>query len=627
MENTKIAASENKKKFDLRGTLILIFGIILVGFHLGTAGFGILPGYIQMGVHWGLIGAVIILANPSKFKGGVILDALLVIAILTYSFYQIFLQLRLIDRPGKYNQTDVIMAAICLVIGLYLGFRKLGPILPIICIAFIAYAYFGHYLSGMLKISTFTVKRILTTLYTAGDGMFGSTLNVSARFLLLFIFFGNFMELTGCGEFFVNIANSVAGRVRGGPAQAAIYSSMLMGMVNGSGAANVATTGTFTIPLMKKTGYPAKTAGAVEAVASSGGQIMPPVMGASAFLMAETLGVPYMDVAIAALIPAVLYYITLSFVVYGYARKDDIPAVDPATIKPFKRILKEDWYHALPLFTIIYLIFSGSSAQRAVFWAILISFAVTLIFNRKVITLQKLADVVKRSAKGCGSLALSCMLAGIVMSMINLTGLGLKISTLIQQLAGGSLFITLILAMLCSLLLGMGLPTTAAYIVLAVLIAPAISGFGIPAIAVHMFILYFGALSSITPPVALSAFTAAGISGAGLWETGFESIKLAAAGFIVPFIFIYSTPLVMIGSAGEIILASVTGAIASVMLGFALCGWFIKPILLPFRFLAIAGCMGLFISGTLTDIIGLVIVVVAFGLNYILRRSKEKTGN
>ena len=623
MENVENKNATVASRQSFRELLILIFSIALVVFHLYTAGFGILPGYIQMGIHWGLIGSIIVLARPSKFRGGTIFDTVVVCAILSYSFYQIFLQIRLTESPGKYTQLDIAMAVLCVVIGLYLGFRVLGKILPVICLIFILYAFFGHLAPGMLSTSTFSIQRILTTLYTSGDGMFGSTLNVSAKFLLLFIFFGHFMEMTGCGEFFVNIANSVAGRVRGGPAQAAVYSSMLMGMVNGSGAANVATTGTFTIPLMKKTGFAPAVAGAVEAVASSGGQIMPPVMGASAFLMAETLGIPYAEVAMAALIPAVLYYITLSSSVYAYARKTNIPKVDQSTIKPFKRVIKEDWYHAIPLFTIIYLIFSGYSAQRAVFWAIIISFAVTLIFNRKVLSLQKFLTVCKKAGKGCGSLALSCMLAGIIMSMINLTGLGLKISAILQAIAGGNLFITLLLAMFCSLLLGMGLPTTAAYIVLAVLIAPAISDFGVPPIAVHMFILYFGALSSITPPVALSAFTAAGISGAGLWETGFAAVKLAASGFIVPFIFIYSNELVMIGTVPEIIKATITSAVAAVALGFASSGWFIKPMNIVFRLLILVGCIMLFDSGTLTDIIGIVIFVVVFTANVLLNKKPK----
>ncbi len=617
MENTL------KPRGDLREGLILIFSLALVVFHLYTAGFGILPGYIQMGVHWGLIGSIVILARPSQFKGGIFFDAVLVCAVLGYSFYQIFLQIRLTERPGKYTDLDIFMAFFCVAVGLFLGYKVLGKILPTICIVFILYAYLGHYATGMFETSRFTIRRILTTLYTAGDGMFGSTLNVSARFLLLFIFFGHFMEMTGCGEFFVNIANSVAGRVRGGPAQAAIYSSMLMGMVNGSGAANVATTGTFTIPLMKKTGYQAKTAGAVEAVASSGGQIMPPIMGASAFLMAETLGIQYSEVAVAALIPAVLYYATLSASVYGYARKDNIPPVDPATIKPFKKIVMEDWYHAIPLITIVYLIFGGHSAQRSVFWAILVSFGVTFIFNRRAISLEKFLTICKKAGKGCGSLALSCMLAGVIMSVINLTGLGLKISAIIQSIAGGNLMLTLVLAMLCSLLLGMGLPTTAAYIVLAVLIAPAISAFGVPQIAVHMFILYFGALSSITPPVALSAFTAAGISGAGLWETGFESIKLAAAGFIIPFIFIYSDQLLMIGTASEIAMACATAAIASIALGFALCGWFIKPMNMFSRLMVGAGCICLFVYGAVTDLIGIVLIVAAFAMNLLMKRGMK----
>jgi TRAP transporter 4TM/12TM fusion protein len=401
------------------------------------------------------------------------------------------------------------------------------------------------------------------------------------------------MEISGAGEFFVDIADSVAGRVRGGPAQAAIYSSMLMGMVSGSGAANVVTTGTFTIPLMMKTGYKPSTAGAVEAVASSGGQIMPPVMGAAAFLMSETIGIPYSTIAISALLPAILYYCALSSTVYGNARILGLERVPESEIPSFGVAFKKGWFHMVPLILIIFLVFNGHSPQRAVFWALVASFAVTLLFNRKAVTLKSLLGAARKTAVSCGPMALTCMLSGIIMNVINLTGFGLKITTLLQAASGGILFITLILAMLTSLLLGMGMPTTACYIVLAVLIAPSLVKLGVLPIAAHLFILYFGALSSITPPVALSAITAAGISGSTLWETGFEALKLGMTGFVVPFIFIYNNELLFIGDSFHIFIALATGLIGSIILGLAVAGWMgVKlPLILRIPLLASAFMM------------------------------------
>lgn len=622
-----LANSENKKT-DLRYWITVAFSIILAVFHLYTAGFGIFPGYIQMGVHWGLIGSVIILARPSRFKGGWLFDSLCVVAVMLVAFYQIPLQLRLILRPAIYTQLDLIIAVLAAVSAIYLGFRLLGPVLPTICIAFILYGLYGNRIPGIFNTSVYSFKRIFTGLYVMGDGLFGSTLMVSAQFLMLYIFFGNFMEITGAGQFFVDMANSVAGRVRGGPAQAAVYSSMLMGMVSGSGAANVATTGTFTIPLMKKTGYQAKTAGAVEAVASSGGQIMPPVMGASAFLMSETLGIPYSTIAVCGFLPAVLYFTSLSATVYGYARKSHMQKVPKEQLPRLLHVIRTSWYHMVPLAVIIYLIFTGWSAQRSVFYAILTSFLMTLLFNRDKISLEKLLTACRKSAVSCGPMALSCMLAGIIMCMINMTGLGLKITTILQTIAGGSLLVTMILAMLTSLLLGMGLPTTAAYIVLAVLIAPTLVSFGVTPIAAHLFILYYGALSSITPPVALSAMTAAGISGAGLWETGFESIKLAATGFIVPFIFVFNNQLLLIGQPGETVFAAVTAFLGSAVLGLALAGWCGWDLPIWARVLLLPGSVMLVMAHPYwISLVGLVYAALIVLLVHVLARKKASSVN
>lgn len=386
--------------------------------------------------------------------------------------------------------------------------------------------------------------------------------------------FGAILDMTGAGEFFVNIAFALTGKVRGGPAQAAIYSSMLMGTINGSGAANVVTTGTFTIPLMKKVGFRPAIAGAIEAVASNGGQIMPPVMGAVAFLMAEMTGIEYGKIALAALPAAALYYITLSMSVYVESNKQNIPVTPKEEQLDARKVMKDGWLYLVPLVVLIGLMVTGYSAQKSAFFAILISFVIGFIKNRENMNAKRLLRALKESASGIGPIAAACMLAGIVMGIINMTGLGLKISSIIMEIADGRLIVALILAMLTSLVLGMGLPTSAAYMILAILVAPAIVKMGVTEIGAHLFILYFGALSTITPPVALSTFAAAGIAGSGLWETGFAAMKLAAAGFIIPFIFCFSPELLLIGALGDIIFALITAVIGCLILSVALGGWF-----------------------------------------------------
>lgn len=566
---------DSNKKFttDIRKTLVLILSICLVSFHVYTGAFGSLVGYIQAPVHWAFISTIAVLVRPSKFRGGMIYDGLLIVCSIAMSAYNIKLQEYLIMHPSKYNSLDTFMAYLSVVVAILIGYKVLGKALPTIAIVFILYAATGNNIPGMFQTAVFSPKRISTYLYTMGDGLFGSTLMVSARFLMLFLFFGRLMEMSGTGQFFVDIANAVAGRVRGGPAQAAVYSSMLMGLVSGSGAANVATTGVFTIPLMKKSGYSPSVAGAVEATASCGGQIMPPVMGAVAFLMSETTGIPYSRIATAALLPAVLYYISLSAAVYGFARHENMARPDPSALPSLKNTLKGGWYFLIPLFTIIALIYSGKSSQRSVFWAIVAIIAVMLIFRRDCISLPNMADACYKAATAGGPLAAACMLSGIIMGMINLTGLGLKITTIIEAIANGRLLTTLLLAMLTSVLLGMGLPTSAAYVVLSVLIAPSLLEMGVDLLPAHLFLLYYGALSTITPPVALSTFTAAGISGAGIWETGRDAIKLSAAGFIVPFIFVYSQELLMVGEIPSILLAMVTAILGCWFIGSSVSGW------------------------------------------------------
>ena len=562
-----------KENLSIGKIIVFIVAVALPLFHMWTASFGVYPSHVLSGVHWALIGSFIIIAKPLKTVVGKVIDAILLLANVFICIYQIILQDTFVQNAGIYSQFDILVSIASVIVVLCIASRMTGRILPIIAIAFIAYALLGRYVPGMFRTTRFTLQRIAPYLFTSYDGMFGQTLTVSAQYIYLFVLFGALLELTGAGEFFVDISYALTHKLKGGPAQAAVYSSMLMGTINGSGAANVVTTGTFTIPLMKKVGFKGEFAGAVEAVASSGGQIMPPVMGAVAFLMSEMTGISYGTIALAAFIPAILYYGTLSISVFCIANKTDVPDPDTSQMRKARAILKDGWLYLTPVVLLIVLLIMGYSAQRSAFFAILLTLVVGFIKNRENMTLSNLYKSLLTSVKGIAPIAAACILAGIVMGIINLTGLGLKISSIIETISNGNLMIALILSMLTSLFLGMGLPTSAAYMILAVLVAPALVNMGSSLLAAHMFILYFGALSTITPPVALSTFAAAGIAESSVWKTGVEAVKLACTGFVIPFIFVYNNELLWTGSAGAIIWAFVTAMIGCAVVSFSLTGW------------------------------------------------------
>lgn len=602
--------------------IVLVFAVALACFHLYTASFGILPGYFQSSVHWALVASVLFLTRPLKFRFGRVIDVALIAASWYISYYLISVQTELVMRAGAYTDFEVALGVAAILIALEAGRRTVGFILPIFCVGFMLYALFGNLFPGMFKTANFPITRIAPYLYTGSDGLYGQIILVSAQFIFLFLLFGAVLKLTGAGTFFVDIAYAAAGRVSGGPAQAAVLSSMLMGTVNGSGAANVVTTGTFTIPLMKKVGYKPSFAGAVEAVASSGGQIMPPVMGAVAFLMAEITGFSYASILKAALIPALLYYLTVSCCVYFVAKKNGFEGIPKDKLPDFKTTLRKGWVYLLPLAVLVYFLAQGFSPQKAAFYSIVFTFFIGLVKDRKNMTLPNIAEAFRESAKGIMPIATACLLAGIIMGVIQLTGLGVKISGILESISGGNLLLALLLTMFTSLLLGMGLPTSAAYLILAVLVAPALVNMGISLMAAHLFILYFGALSTITPPVALSVFSAAGIAGSNVWETGIDSVKLAAAGFIIPFFFAYNDVLLLNGSPGEMAISITTAALGCVALSVTVSGWLMKNIGILNRILFFVCAILLIIPSPLYfSLIGLILIVI---LTLVLNASKKR---
>lgn len=480
-----------------------------------------------------------------------------------------------------YSDYQYTVMILFLIAALCIGYRALGKILPTLCVLFIIYSLFGRYLPGVWESARMSVNRLASYLALSNEGLFGSALSTAANYIFLFVLFGSVLSFIGAGEFFVKIAFSAFGKVCGGPAQASIYSSMLMGMVNGSGAANVVTTGTFTIPLMKRTGFDANTAGAVEAVASNGGQIMPPVMGAVAFLMADATGMSYANVCIAALIPAVLYYLTLSVSVLSYAHKNKIPVHEPEPgAETTWQIFKKGWFYFLPIFCLIAMMVLGYSIKRSALITILLTFAIGLMTNRKKFTFTNLKNLCFSSAKSMMTVSIACMIAGIIVGAINVTGFGLKISGLIEALSGGSILLMGILTAVVCILLGMGLPTSACYIVLSILIAPAMVDIGVALPAAHLFVLYYGVGAAITPPVALAVFAAIGISGGEMWKTGIQAMKLAISGLLIPFIFLYNSDLLLYNAATQtfgmtpmMMLSIATAFVGSAIIGLALFGW------------------------------------------------------
>lgn len=518
-------------------------------------------------------------------------------------------------------------------VALVVGFRALGKILPTLCILFIVYGLFGRYLPGIWECARMSVNRFGSYLAISSEGLFGSSLSTAANFIFLFVIFGSVLGFIGAGEFFVKIAFAAFGRVCGGPAQAAIYSSMLMGMVNGSGAANVVTTGTFTIPLMKRTGFDADTAGAVEAVASNGGQIMPPVMGAVAFLMADATGLSYANVCTAALIPAVLYYLTLSVSVLAYSHKHRIPVKEPSPDdETVGQIFKKGWYYFVPILMLIGMMTMGYSTKRAALLTIIVSMVIGLITNRKNFTAKNLIALCVDSAKSMMSVSIACMIAGIIVGAINITGFGLKISGIIATIAGNSIFVMGLLTALICIMLGMGLPTSACYIVLSILIAPAMVAIGVSLPAAHLFILYYGVIAAITPPVALAVFAAIGISGGNMWKTGLQAMKLGISGLLIPFVFLWNNDLLFYNVATQsfvmspvVILSVLTAFMGCSIIGLALFGWCGRDLKMPERIVLIPCSVFLMMNKPLwLNGVGFVVAALVLGKAVLdWKKSKE----
>jgi TRAP transporter 4TM/12TM fusion protein len=521
---------------------------------------------------------------------------------------------------------DYVFGFITIVLLLIAAKKYTGIWLPLVAVAFIAYAYFGSHLSGVFRFTQISLRRYLSTVYVGGDGIYGSTVGTSATFVFMFVLFGEFLLKLGAGQFIIDMAQSVCGRVRGGSAKIAVVASALFGMVSGSPMANVSTTGSLTIPLMKKSGYSPEFSAAIVATAATGGQIMPPVMGAAAFMMADLINTTYATVCLAATLTAVLFYVALFVMVDLEALKHDLKGIPADQVPNWKVVFRNGWHYTIALIVLVYLMLGLQwSASKAAFWSIVVLCIVHIgkkIMNGQPLEWKKLLDIMLDAAKGSIGIAVACACAGIIVGTFVATGLNLRFSALLVDLAGGSLPLLLIFSMIGALILGMGLSATPVYILLSILVVPAITSFGVSRLAAHMFVFYFGSIAPITPPVGLAFYVSAGLARAKPMKTGMYASMLAIAGFIFPFIFIYSPALLMQGSVFEIAWATVTSLIGVISLAIALEGYFRSKINSAMRILLFIGAIITIIPEVYTTIAGLVIATGVIGWNLHCSRRK-----
>ena len=482
--------------------------------------------------------------------------------------------------------------------------RALGPALPLTALGFLLYA---------LIFADVSPQVLMEQLYVSTEGIYGIPTSVSATYVMLFILFGAMVERTRTGRFFMDLALALTGHTTGGPAKVACITSGLFGTVSGSAVANVMTTGAFTIPLMKRLGYRAGFAGAVEAVASTGGQLMPPIMGAAAFIMAEFLGVSYLQVTIWALLPALLYYVALFAAIHFEARRHGLVGLPREELPRLMTVLATEGHLAIPLFVIVAMLVAGWSAPMAALAGIASVFPVALLraSTRDTVTLANILDACIAGARNTVPVALACGCAGIVIGVITLTGLGIDFTGLVLGIAENALIVALLLTMLAGIVLGMGMPTSPAYIMQVALLVPALVKLGVTAPAAHLFALYFAVLSSITPPVALAVYAANGLSGASLWETGLIAVRLGLTGYLVPFMFVYGPALLMEGSWPQVLLAATTALVGVVCLAAALAGQLRSPLVRWQRLVLAAAAFVLVVPGLATDLAGALLLATA----------------
>jgi TRAP transporter 4TM/12TM fusion protein len=619
----KESAFRRLSGFQLR--LVSAIAILFSLFQVYTGLIGVLPAQLQRSIHLTFVLVLVYLLYPSsskmrrdKFHW---VDVALAVLGGAAGLYITFNYRALLYRAGDYNTLDMLIGAIAILLVLEGAKRVVGLPIAVIASVFLVYAKVGPYLPGFLNHRGYSIERIISHMYYTTEGIIGVPLGVAATFIFLYILFGAFLEKTGIGKFFIDLANAVAGFAAGGPAKVAVLTSALEGTVSGSSVANTVGSGSFTIPLMKSLGYKPEFAGAVEAAASTGGQIMPPIMGAAAFLMAEFIGMPYLSIAKAAVIPALLYFTGIWIMVHLEAKKLGMRGLNRNELPKLSKVMKERGYLFLPLIGIIYFLVEGATPIKAALYGLGLAILASFFRKDTRLSLKDFLEALETGARNALGVSVACACAGIIVGTITLTGLGLKLGNGLVGLSGGNLILTLIFTMISSLILGMGAPTTANYIITSTIAAPAIVMLGVPVLAAHMFTFYFGIIADITPPVALAAFAGSAIAKSNPFKTGVTASKLAIAAFIIPYIFVFSPALLLIDTTPVMIVRMIiTSVIGMIGIGAAMEGYFYTHANKLERIAFLAAGLMLVDPGLLTDIFGTGLMAILF----VYQRSKAR---
>jgi TRAP transporter 4TM/12TM fusion protein len=622
----KESAFRRLSGFQMR--LVSSIAILFSLFQIYTGLMGILPAQLQRSIHLTFVFVLVYLLYPSSDKmrrdSFHWIDIALAVLGGACALYITLNYESLIYRAGDYVTLDLLVGGIAILLVLEGARRVVGLPIAIIASIFLLYAKVGPFMPGFLNHRGYSVERIISHMYYTTEGVLGVPLGVAATFIFLFILFGAFLEKTGIGKFFIDLANSVAGFAAGGPAKVAVLTSALEGTISGSSVANTVGSGSFTIPLMKSLGYKPEFAAAVEAAASTGGQIMPPVMGAAAFLMAEFIGMPYMDIAKAAVIPALLYFTGIWIMVHFEAKKLGMKGLSKDQLPKLSKVLKERGYLFLPLIGIIYFLVEGATPIKAALYGLGLAIAASFIRKDTRLSFKDFLEALETGARNALGVSVACACAGIIVGTITLTGLGLKLGNGLIGLSGGNLILTLVFTMISSLILGMGAPTTANYIITSTIAAPAIVMLGVPVLAAHMFTFYFGIIADITPPVALAAFAGSAIAKSDPLKTGIIASKLAIAAFIIPYVFVFNPALLLINTTPiQVVQIVITSILGMVGIGAAMEGYFITNANKLERVAFLIGGLMLVDPGAITDVIGLVIL----GLLFVYQKKKAAKQN
>ncbi|WP_047152481.1 TRAP transporter permease [Aneurinibacillus tyrosinisolvens] len=617
------------RKFDKKwiSVLVSVIAVSLALFHLYTAYAGPIITLMHRSLHVAVILCLIFLLYPGLKKSSrkklSLFDAFLALVSLFTAGYIFIFYADIVSRGGIPSAMDVTFATITCILVLEASRRVAGWELAAMAGIFIAYAYLGPYLPGDFGHRGYTLGDIFSYFYVTTEGIYGDAVAVSSTFIILFILFGAFLSRTGMGTLFNDLSLAIAGSSKGGPAKVGVIASAVHGSINGSAVASVVTTGSFTIPLMKRVGYKPEFAGAVEATAAVGGQILPPVMGAAAFIMAETLGVSYATIALAATIPALMYYYGLLAQVHLRADKDNLEGLRKDQLPKVIDVLKQRGHLLIPLLLLIGLLMAGYSPTLTGFYTIIATVLIAALRKESRMGFRDILAALEAGVRETLSVAVACAAVGITVGVFSLTGLGLKFANIILELGQGNLFLTLLLTMVASIILGLGLPSIPCYIITATMAAPALSKFGVDPLVAHLFVFYFGVIANLTPPVALAAFAGAGLAGSDPQRTGWISTKLALAGFVVPFVFVYKPAILIIHSGITDIVTAVAVLVVSVTaLAVAVEGYVFTKVPMVNRLVLMVCAFVIMFPGILAAGIGFIGILGVFVWQYYKKKQQ-----